>query len=541
MMKADLVLRGGRIATLDAVGREVQALAASSGRIVALGRDDEMAEWIGARTEIIELKGRRAIPGIIDSHCHPDSHAARVAGWHEVDPSRVKTRDELLSVIDRSTRSARPGAWFAGYRLNERRSGGYPTLAELDRAGNGHPVFILRTDGHIGLANSAAFAQCRVTRDTPDPPFGRFDHDPASGDLTGLVRETAAHLFLEEVHRHDTVEDVAAGLEQVFAQYLAHGITSLHNSLTSSRAIQAYQIMRDHGRLHVRVGMMISGREAGLVEATIRAGLRTGFGDEWVRVVGVEWCPDCSTSGRTAAYYEPYVGTAVLGEPPDNCGMLLYEAEDLKARVTAAHQAGLIVCLDGVGDRGVDFCLDMFEAALAARPSADHRMRVEHCCYVTPRQQARLKKLGVIDSSATGFMYDLGEAYVANRGPAAMRWMWPHRTLLDQGVVVAGHSDAAVCQINPWVALYAMVARKAESGVSLGAEEAITITEALRCYTITGAYLGREENLKGSLELGKLADIAVLDRDVLTIPVADIRRVQADLAIVGGAVKYRRG
>jgi predicted amidohydrolase YtcJ len=358
--------------------------------------------------------------------------------------------------------------------------------------------------------------------------------------LTGLVRETAAHLFLEEVHRHDTVDDLAAGLERVFGLYLAQGITSLHNSLTSSRVVRAYQIMRQGGRLHLRVGMMISGREQGLVEATVRAGIRTGFGDEWVRVVGVEWCPDCSTSGRTAAYYEPYVGTPVLGEPANNRGMLLYEAEDLKRRVTEAHKAGLIVCLDGVGDRGVDFCLDMFEAALKAHPMADHRMRVEHCCYVTPKQQVRLKALGVIDSSATGFMYDLGEAYAANRGAAAMRWMWPHRTLLDQGVVVAGHSDAAVCQINPWVAMDAMVNRTSETGVSLGAEEAITIVEALRCYTATGAYLGREEAIKGTLEPGKLADVAVLDRDVLKIPSADIKNTRADLTIVGGRVKHRR-
>lgn len=539
-MKADLVLKGGRIATLDADNREVQALAAWDGKIVALGRDDAMAEWIGPGTEVIDLMGRRAVPGVIDSHCHPDSHAARIAAWHEVDPARIKDRAELLALIDRTTRTAKPGAWFVGYRLNERRSGGYPTLAELDRAANGRPLFILRTDGHIGLANSAAFKLCEITRDTPDPPFGRFDRDPATGALTGLVRETAAHLFLDEVHRRDTVEELAVGLERVFALYLAQGITSLHNSLTSSRAVQAYQIMKQAGRLHLRVGMMISGREAGLVEATIRAGIRTGFGDEWVRVVGVEWCPDCSTSGRTAAYYEPYVGTPVLGEPTGNCGMLLYEAEDLRRRVTEAHRAGLIVCLDGVGDRGVDFCLDMFEAALAAHPMADHRMRVEHCCYVTPKQQARLKALGAIDSSATGFMYDLGEAYAANRGAAAMRWMWPHRTLLDRGVVVAGHSDAAVCQINPWVALDAMVNRRSETGVSLGAEEAITIVEALRCYTGTGAYLGREEAIKGTLELGKLADIAVLDRDVLTIPSDDIKNTRADLTIVGGRVKYRR-
>jgi predicted amidohydrolase YtcJ len=413
-------------------------------------------------------------------------------------------------------------------------------MAELDGAAHGRPVFILRTDGHLALANHRAFALCGVTRDSPDPPFGRFDRDPATGALTGLVRETAAHRFLTRLGAADTVRDHVDGLERVFEEFLGYGITSIHNSLCSSKAIQAYQVLRQEGRLALRVGIIASGREDGLVEAVIRAGIRSGFGDDWLRVVGVEWCPDCSTSGRTAAYYDPYVGAPVLGEPTPNHGMLLYDPDDMARRVTEAHRAGLTVCLDGVGDRGIDFCLDAFEAALRAHPVADHRMRVEHCCHVTPPILARLRRLGVIASSATGFMYDLGDAYLNNRGAAAMRFMWPHRTLIDAGIPAPGHSDAAVCSANPFPALWSLVTRRTDTGASLDPAEAVTVTEALRAYTTLGAYAGREEHLKGTLEPGKLADLAVLDRDVFSVPVDAIRDTRVEMTIVGGRVRYRR-
>jgi predicted amidohydrolase YtcJ len=317
------------------------------------------------------------------------------------------------------------------------------------------------------------------------------------------------------------------------------GITTIHNSLTPARAIRAYQLLRASGRLPLRVGIIASGREEGLVESWIGSGIQTGFGDDWLRVVGVEWCPDCSTSGRTAAYYEPYVGDPVLGEPPDNRGMLLYDAKDLAERVTAAHRAGLLVCVEGVGDRGIDFALDAIEAALRAHPVRDHRLRVEHCCYMTPPLMDRLVRLGAVDSSATGFMHDLGDAYLANRGADAMRFMWPHRSLIDRGVPAPGHSDAAVCQFNPFLALWCMVNRTTGTGRSLDAREAVTVEEALRAYTVLGAYTGREEAVKGTLAPGKLADFAVLDRDLFTIPAAEIREVRVERTFVGGVERYR--
>lgn len=538
MLFADMVAVNGRIHTLDQGDRVVAGLAALGGRIVGLGLRADLNHAVGPSTRVIELEGRTVVPGIVDSHCHPDTYAIRMTKWRDLGPDLIGSRDQLLSTIAEATRNSPADAWFVGYRFNERGSGGYPTLPELDAAGHGRPVFILRTDAHLGLANSAALAACDVGPDTADPAFGRFDRVPGSGELTGLVRETAAHVFLDRIHATDTEEEIARGMELVFDRALALGITSLYNSLTPSRAIRAYQAMKRAGRMRVRIGIIASGREHGLVEALIAAGLRTGFGDDELRLIGVEWCPDCSTSGRTAAYYEPYVGHPVLGEPADNRGMLLYEDSDLKRRAVAAHNAGLLVCIEGVGDRGIDFALDAIEAALEARPVADHRMRVEHCCYVTPPIRERLKRLGAVDSSATGFMYDLGDAYVANRGEAAMRHMWPHRSLIEAGIPAPGHSDAAVCRLDPWAAMWAMVNRKSGQGADLDAREAVTAREALDAYTRLGAWSGFEEGVKGTLEIGKVADFVVLDRDLFGIDPDDIRNVRPLMTFVGGELRH---
>ena len=537
---ADLILHHGKIVTMDPRNSIVEAVAIKDHKILMVGTDNDVLKFKGPSTEVMDLSGRTVIPGIIDSHCHPDQHALYAYKWRHVGWPVVRTIADFLDFVSEKTRNSSPDAWFLGFGYDDRKCGGYPSIDELDRATGGRPLFVFRTDHHIALVNRAACRLCGIDEKTPDPPFGHFDHNPSTGKLTGLMRETAARVFFNKISENVTVNDIAEAIPPLFNMYLSYGITSVHNSLTPSKAIQAYQILRENEQLLLRVGIIASGREEGLVESLIKAGIRTGFGDELVRIVGVEWCPDCSTSGRTAAYYDPYVGTPALGEPSPNHGMLLYEAEDLKVRALAAHKAGLRICMDGVGDRGIDLVLNIYEEALEAYPVKDHRMRVEHCCFVTPKILDRIKRLKVIDSSATGFMYDLGDAYIANRGSDSMKWMWPHRALIDAGVPAPGHSDADVCHVNPMRGIYALVARKTDTGQPIGPEQAISVTEAIRAYTLLGAYAGNEENIKGSIEPGKLADMAVLDRDILRVPTEEIKDICVDLTMVGGVVRYQR-
>lgn len=267
-MPAELILTNGKITTMATGGPgEVSALACQNGRFVAAGDEAEVMRHAGPETRVIDAGGRRVIPGIVDSHCHPDAYAARLMSWHELSPDHVDSRAALLRRIETECAALDGDEWFVGYRLNENKSGGYPSLDELDAASGGRPLFILRTDGHLGLANSRAFELCGIRPDALDPPFGKFDRHPVTGAFTGLVRETAAHIFLDRVHENDTPESIALGLERVFADWIGFGITTVYNSLTPARAIRAYQLMKEQGRLVMRVGIIVSGREAGLVES----------------------------------------------------------------------------------------------------------------------------------------------------------------------------------------------------------------------------------------------------------------------------------
>ncbi|MGF7159564.1 hypothetical protein FHS85_001183 [Rhodoligotrophos appendicifer] len=539
MQTADLIIRNAKVATLCDATPFVDAVAVRDGRIVAAGSPAEIDALQGPATEIIDAGGRTVLPGFIESHCHADIYGARIHRWADFSWPRVTSKDEVLGIIAEATATLEDGAWFVGFRYDDMKLGGFPTMEELDHAGRGHPVFIYRTDHHNGVVNRAAFERSGLSKLTEDPPFGRIDRDPATGKPTGLVRENAAYVVVDELSKDYTTEDFRKGLRQVFAEFLQYGITSLHNSLTHSNGIRAFQDMRAAGELPLRVGIMVSGKEPGLVESYIRAGIRSGFGDEWIRVIGVEWCPDCSTTGRTAAYYEPYTGTRVLGEPEHNTGMLLYSSEDFRRKVMEATAAGLVVFADGIGDRGIDFVLDAFEAALAAHPNADSRMRVEHSCYATPAIRERMKRLNVIPSSATGFLYDLGDGYIRVRGEAAMKDMWPHKSWKEMGVIAPGHSDAPICHPNPLRGIYSLVTRKTDTAQSLGPEEALELWDALKAYTIHGAYAGREEDIKGTIEVGKLADFVILEEDIFTVDPERIPHIKVARTIVGGKTAYQ--
>lgn len=534
--RIDSIVINGKIATMRKPSEFVEAFAIRDGKVAALGTTAEIRA-LAPHAAVVDCGGRTVVPGFIDSHCHPDMHGARLGRWTDLNDG-PETKDDLLRLIAKSTEGTPEEHWFVAFGYDDHRLGGYPTREELDRAAGGRPVFLYRRDSHLGVANSAALKLVGFDWETRDPPFGRIDRDPKTGEPTGLLRETAAHVVVNYCQQGFTADDFVAGLIRVFGTFASYGITSVHNSLCSTQGIQAYQKMREQNRLHMRVGLLASGRENELIDAIIRSGWRTGFGDEWVRLTGVEWCPDCSTSGRTAAYYDPYVGQKVLGEPDDNRGMLLYEPEDFKQRVLRAHRAGLLVGADGVGDRGIDFVLDAYEHALSYHPVADHRLRVEHCCNVTPPIMKRLSDLRVICSSATGFAYDLGDAYRANRGEAAMRYMWPHRSMIDAGIVAPGHSDSPVCHPNPMRGIHAMVNRVTASGADLCKEEAVSVYEALRAYTTLGAFAGREEHLKGDLGLNKLADFVILEDDIFSVAHERLAEVRVAATFVGGRSVY---
>jgi predicted amidohydrolase YtcJ len=536
----DTVVVNGRIYTMEAPGHVVEAVAIAGGRIVARGSSADVIAF-APEARVFDCNGRAVLPGIVESHAHPDMHGARIGRWHDFSEEIAESREALLNAIRAAVADKPMDHWFTGYRFDERVSGGYPTLEELDKAGGGRPVFLYRRDAQMGIANSRALDALGFLHSPNDPPFGRIERDSLTGRPTGLLRAKAAHLVIEHIQAGYTAEDFRMGLVKVLDEYLSYGITSVHNSLTTSQAVSAYQTMRQRGELKLRVGILASGRDDELVRAVVRAGIKSGFGDEWIRMIGLEWVSDGSTSGRTAAYHSPYVGEPVLGEPADNRGSILLDREAYTKRVAEAHRSGLMVCTDAIGDRAIDFILDIYEDVLLQDPRPDHRLRIEHCCAVTPEILDRLKRSGVVCSSATGFAHDLGDAYLDVRGYSEMAHMWPHRSMIDAGVMAPGHSDGPVCSANPFLAISSLVNRVTASGRSIDPSQAITVYEAIEAYTTLGAWSGREEHIKGDLRLGKLGDLCVLDRDPFEIDPAELSKVQVMATIVGGNVMFERG
>ena len=527
---ADLVLLNGKVLTVDAENSVAEAVAVRGGLIMAVGASEEVSAMVGEGTEVIDLEGRTVVPGLIDSHMHPGSYGVFWVRGVRCGPD-VESMEELLRRIEEKADATPPGRWILGYTLDDVKLGRYPSLLEMDSVTPENPLYIQRRDGHIGVANSLALEAAGIDRDTLDPPHGKIDRNE-DGEPTGVLRESAKDL-VSSMFPPYTVEEYVEGLRHVFDEFISLGLTTVHASMTDSKEFRAMQTLRRDGDLKLRVCVHASGREDGMLEALIASGIQTPFGDEWIKLTEIEWVFDTSTSGRTAAYYRSYVGE------PDNYGILLYDQEDITDRVAKAHRAGLRVGLDGIGDRGIDRALDAIEAALKGDPREDHRHRLEHCCYVTPQIQRRMKELGVIDASANGFLHDLGDAYKANRGEEEMRWMWPHRTLIDKGIPAPAHSDCPVCSPNPWLGIYGLVTRKTSSGDVLYAGEGITPLEAIKAYTVDGAYAAWEEDVKGSIEPGKLADLVVLDRDPLSILPDDLKNVKTAMTIVGGRIVYR--
>lgn len=534
----ETVVVNGRIYTMTAPGEVIEALAIAGGRIVATGTTAEILGF-APEAEVIDLEGRAAIPGIIDSHCHPDMTGVRLGKWHNF-AAAPNSRASILAFVKAEAERLPAGQWVVGSNFDDLRDGGYPTRGELDAASGGRPVFIYRRCAQIGVANSAALSAVGFDTATEDPPQGSIERD-ASGRPNGKLHARAAHVVIDHIHAGYTKDDFREGLIRVFDHYLSFGITSVHNSLTQGQAIRAYQDMRDRDELNLRVGMLVTGRDPELMEAVLRSGFRSGMGDDWVKLIGVEWVCDGSTSGRSAAYFTPYLGTPLKDEPEGHCGTLLMDPAAHKAIVKRALEAGMIVCTDAMGDRGIAEVIKVYEEALAEVSVADHRMRIEHCCAVTPENLEGLKRNGIMCSSAAGFAWDLGDAHIAARGSEAMIDFWPHRAMIDAGVRAPAHSDAPVCTANPFKAISALVNRRTNSGASLDASQGISVYEGLEAYTTLGAYAGREEHLKGRLKPGLLGDIAVLDRDPFAIDKAAIGDVVVEMTLVGGAVKFRRG
>jgi predicted amidohydrolase YtcJ len=374
-----------------------------------------------------------------------------------------------------------------------------------------------------------------VARDTPDPPGGSIDRG-ADGEATGLLYETAGSLVSNMIPPY-SVDEIAEGLRKVWRQFSEWGITTTHDASAHRDAIRAYQRLLSEGVRQVRTLLMVSARRpdgTDPLRSMIDLGIESGYGDDWLRVMSLKIMGDGSGSGGSAAVYTPqHRGMKDLG-------LMTTSPEEIERLTVGAHTAGLRVSIHSIGDRGIDLALDAIKKAQFLKPVPGMRHRIEHNSVCTPRQLERIKDLGVAPSSSIGYMYGIGDDYVENFGPERIRWLHPHRTMQERGIVAGGNNDYPVTDYSPMVQIYEAVVRKTRTGRSVSPEEAIGVLDAIKVYTWNGAYLGNEEDIKGSIEPGKLADMVVLDRDILEVPPEEIKDINMLTTIVDGRIVYQR-
>ncbi|MGI8551166.1 MAG: amidohydrolase [Dehalococcoidia bacterium] len=531
MDRADLIFTSGGVHTVDAENRIGEALAVAGDRIVRVGSDAEVRALAGPGTRTIDLHGRSLLPGFIDAHCHfvwlgeaQDEIDCKAPGMGSI--------EAIVEAVRKRAASLPRGAWIRGRgydqtRLHERR---HPNRFDFDPASPDHPVLFMRTCGHIAAVNSQAMKLAGINDETPDPSAGRFDRH--EGRLLGVAYEEALAPF-KRVSARSAAETREALLAANRA-YLAAGATSIHDAgFLTGPAMGVAQDLIGEDRLQVRlyaIAFVGLGSMQGL--SYLDTGIKTGFGDDRLRLGAFKVVTDGSSSGPTAATRQPYSSN------PDDSGILYWSQAELDGMIGRAHQAGFQVTMHTLGDRAIEQGLNAIERALRETPRPDPRPRLEHCGICPPDLQARVRDLGVTPAMQPAFFWEFGDGYLANYGPERAATIFPVRSLTQMGVRVAGSSDAPVTDHRPLFGIEQAMTRATMAGQVCGAAERVDLTTAVRMHTINAAYASFDEQRKGSIEPGKLADLVVLGEDLSHVPVREIRNVPVSMTVVGGQIAY---
>ena len=533
---ADLLLRNGHIITLNRAQSVVSAMAVRDGRILALGDDHSLAACTSSRTQSVDLHRRTVLPGLIDVHTHAMEWAKSILrGEIDAGYPTVHSISDITRAIAGRAATITQGQWIIGSgwddaKLTERR---YITRKDLDRVSPDHPVYLKHVSGHLGVANSLALKLANISKDTLDPKGGVIERD-ASGEPTGILKDTAMALVAALLPKDRP--DIDARAAKLISEKAAEvGLTTIHDIFISPEEMRGYQDARRRGWLKIRVQMSPRISSIEDAERLAQMGVHTGFGDDYLKFGAAKMFADGGMGARTVAIYPP----GVMGEP-NNFGVLRWTPADMqKAQLTAAA-AGWQLETHAIGDRAIDEVLDSYAAVIQQLGLKDHRFRIVHAGISTPAVQKRMRELNVVVDGNPPFVYWIG-SWFGKYGADRVRWAYPAKSYIENGIVEAAGSDVPVTPLSPWWGIWAAVVRKEmESGQVLAPEERISIEQALMLYTRNGAYAGFEEDYKGMLEPGKLADFIVVDRDVLSVRADELKDVRVLQTFVGGSKVYDR-
>jgi predicted amidohydrolase YtcJ len=541
---ADLVLINGKIATVDAAVPQAVWLAVRGGRIAALGTDPkEYKRHVGDGTEIIDLGGALTIPGIIESHGHFTSLGSSKM---VLDLTVARSWDDIVAMVAEAAASAKPGEWILGRgwhqdkwdRVPEPNVDGLPFHDALSKVTPDNPVLLTHASGHSALANAKAMELSKITRTTTDPDGGTIIRD-AKGNAIGAFLETAQSLVRYQAGHYtpeEARERTRKQIELASRECLVHGVTTFHDAGNSFSTIDLYKKMAEEGALPIRLYVMIIEGNEALAERGLSYRM-IGAADDHLTVRTIKRLIDGALGSHGAWLLEPYT------DLPTSTGLNTEPVEDMKATAKFAIENGFQLSTHAIGDRANRETLDIYEEAFKAHPDkTDLRWRIEHAQHLSLEDIPRFGRLGVIPAmQAVHCTSDGPWVYKRLGEKRAEEGAYVWRKLMDAGAIIPNGTDVPVEPIDPMSCFYAAVTRKLKDGTTFFPDQKMTREEALRSYTINGAFAGFQEDIKGSLTVGKLADITVLDRDILTCPEDDIPGTQVLYTIIGGKVLYKKG
>jgi predicted amidohydrolase YtcJ len=525
--RPDLVLYNGHIITVNAAQPRAEALAIAGDRFLAVGSGTEIRSLVRRTTRRVDLGGRTVVPGFVDAHTHP-SYAGRRHLWY-VDCDLRSISAIQAAIRERASRTP-AGKWVLGFKYDDTKTAEqrFLTRDDLDAATSNHPVYIEHRGGHTAYVNSLALARAGVSEETTDPPGGRFERDSASARLTGRVLENATERFDSLIPHSYTPEDNREAVKLISRMLAKAGITSAHDAAAGPEDLRAYQDAYQSGDLLTRIYCLFAYDH---IDQMLAAGVRTGLGNEWVRVGAMKaWC-DGSISERTARLSKPYVGR------PNDFGILVADEKDLYPIARKAHDAGWQIGIHANGDVAIDIVLRIYERLQREQPRRDPRFRIEHCTVVNESLVQRIRALGAIPTPFSTYVYFHGEK-MREYGEERLNEMFVLRSFLDAGIAATEASDYPPGPFEPMMALQSMVTRTDMNGHVWGPRQRISITEALRVATLNGAHASFEERLKGSIEPGKLADLVVLGLDPLKEDPFSLISIPVEKTMVGGRWVY---
>ena len=532
---ADLVVFNAKVYTVDSRAPKAEAFAVKANRFLAVGTTAEMKALIGKGTQTYDAKQMTIVPGFIDCH----NHAPGEVLLYEVlvgNPYVVEfvTIDSIVAKLRAKAQQTPPGTWVEGYFFDDTKvkDGRMLNVHDLDQISKDHPVVVHHRGGHTSFYNSKALAMADINKATPNPPGGTFDRD-ANGELNGRVTDRAMNA-LRRVGKRTTFSEQEQqqrgrdGLAYISKMFVRYGVTSVHQE---GGDLFALQQVRARGDLLHRVSFEANGK---LLDSMIADGIQSGFGDEWIRFGATsEHAVDGSYSERTMALSTPYPGVT-----PTYKGNVTETQEVTNAWMERVHRAGIQVNCHANGDVAIDQVMTSFERAQKLFPRTDSRPKITHCTLMNDDLIRRMKAAGAVPAAFTTYAYYNSDKF-KYYGEEMMKHMMAYRSFLDAGIVAAAGSDFSPGPFDPRMAIQGMVTRTGWDGQTWGANQRITVEEALRVNTLNGAYNSHEESIKGSITPGKLADFVVLSDDLFAVDASKIKDLEIVRTVVGGAAMYQ--